>query len=68
MGTATLNIPTGFRRSISAALAAIITFIIIRILFNMEISLKLALITLISAGLGSIISKELHKYIVKEEE
>ena len=65
---ASVKIPKGFRRFLATILAVIITFIIIRLMFNMELSLKIFTITILSAGLGSIFSKFLHQIIVREDE
>jgi len=68
LNEATFKIPPFFRRGLAAALATGIVFLIVRFLFQLEINGKLFLIALVSSLLGSIISKELHKYIVKEGE
>ena len=62
------DLPVGTRRIVSAMLATFLTFVIIRVIFNLELSWRLMLITFISAGLGSVISKFMHNHIVKEGE
>jgi len=50
------DMPVGMRRAISAMLATFLTFIAVRLIFNMGLDAKLMGIALISAGFSAIIT------------
>lgn len=51
----------GARRMIASGLAASLTFVIIRYMLNLEISKDMMVLVIVSATLGSFISRFLHR-------